>query len=161
VTTKFAVQNALNILNEELSEKYALFPLDYPDRTYAHSFALGGETGKQFAIILGKRDEYGNFGAHQTRVITEATPDPGIPGAIWSSSLYRGGKVAKQKQTSKGYPNRITESNQTSFFLENETALRNFIHWYSEGIFPEPILEKEILHVDTIPIELVLSDKDT
>ena len=160
MTIKFAVQDALDIINNELLENHTLFPLDNPDRTKAHSYAVGSESGKQFAIVLGEKGRDGKFSA-SVRIITEKVYDPKIPNARWSNEPYKGGKISKQQTTSKGHPNNLTGSNQSSFFIDNETAFRDFIRWYSQDLISQPILEEENQHAEINPLASTISNTNT
>ena len=160
MTIKFTVQDALDIINNELLKNHTLFPLDNPDRTKSHSYAVESESGKQFAIILGKKGSDYKFSA-SVRIITEKVDDPKIPNARWSNEPYKGGKISKQQTTSKGYHNNLTGSNQSSFFIDNETAFRDFIRWYLKDLIIQPILEEENQHAEINSFASTISNINT
>ncbi|CAG1021874.1 hypothetical protein MTYM_01315 [Methylococcales bacterium] len=159
MTQEFTVQNALSLMSKELLLRYNIFSLDKSERTKSHSFAIGSQTGKQFAIVLGKKDGDGDFSS-RLRIITEKTSDPKIPDVRWSAEPYRGGKISTQKTTSLGYDNNLIKSNQSSFFIANETAFRDFINWYSTGTVPKPVLKEENQYPNITPLESTISDRD-
>lgn len=127
---KLAAKDALEIINS-LSDELNLLPLDDQDRTKAHGFAVGGEHGKQFVLILGKSIDKS---AQQTRIITEKISiHPTIAGITYSPEIYKGGKVNKQQKTSLGHINRLINGNQSSFFVDDSIALKQLIRWYATG----------------------------
>jgi predicted restriction endonuclease len=125
---KLAAKEALNIISNKLRKELNLMPLDGPGRTKAHGFAVGGEHGKQFILILGD-----NEGAKQTRIITEKiTGLPTITGITHKHKPHEGSRVNQQKTNLK-YINRLANGNQSSFIVENEGALEQLIRWYATG----------------------------
>jgi hypothetical protein len=127
---KLTAKEALEIINN-LKSVLNLLPLDAQDRTKAQGFSVGGgEQGKQFVLILGKsKDEP----AMQTRIITEEISDrPSIIGVTYKSDIYKGARV-NQQNTSLGHINRLKNGNQSSFIVDDKSALEQLIRWYATG----------------------------
>jgi len=158
MTITFTVQNAYDILRNELFSKFHIILLDKEGRTKSHSFAIGSITGKQFAIILGEKDADGNFTA-KPRIITEKRTNPNISGAKWSEESYGGGKI-NQLTTSLGHPNHLRGSNQSSFYIETETAFRDLISWYSKDADSTPVTEEVNQHSDSTHLDPKLIDNE-
>jgi hypothetical protein len=129
MTDKLPAIESLNYIKEKLLQELKLFPLDSPTRTKGQAFAIGGQGGKQFLLIMGNK---GTGGAKQTRIITEQIPaPPSILGVRFSSELAGSARV-NQETTSLGFNNRLKKNNQSSFYVSNLQALTDLIQWYVE-----------------------------
>ncbi|MEI6335823.1 MAG: hypothetical protein WCS87_14790 [Methylococcaceae bacterium] len=125
IKNKLAAKEALKFIHNNLKADLNLIPLDNIGRSKAHGFAVG-EYGKQFIIILGDHER-----AHQTRIITEKLFDlPDIVDVAHVMGIYKGMRVNKQKNTSLGYKNNLFDGNQSSFIVDNLSALDQLIRWY-------------------------------
>lgn len=105
-----------------------LVPLDSATRTKGQAFAIGGESGRQFLLIMGNESR---GGAQQTRIITEKILSPPvITGTRFSTDLARSARVNQQK-TSLGYDNPFRNGNQSSFYVSDLDALAELLRWYA------------------------------
>ncbi len=130
---KLAAKEAIEMIQHKLKAELNLIHLDNADRSKAHGFAAG-EHGKQFVVILGNSE-----GAQQTRIITEkllCLPD--IADVTYMPKPYKGSRV-NQQMTSRGYKNNLFNGNQTSFIVDNLSALDKLIRWYVTGNFDQGI----------------------
>lgn len=159
---KFAAALALDLINKQMKAELDLLALDAPNRSHAHGFAIGGEHGKQFILVLGRDREL-----QQTRIITEKTLNlPNIPGVVHDPSPVKGNRVSSQKVTGLGYANRLSLENQCSFLVENSSALESLLKWYAtvdrRGLSstqqPEPELSVE--HLDSMDKDLASSETE-
>lgn len=124
---KLAAKEALEIIQHKLKFDLNLIHLDNLNRSKAHGFAAG-ENGKQFVVILGNSER-----AQQTRIITEKLLfPPDIADVTYMPKLYKGSRV-NQQLTSRGYKNNLFNGNQTSFIVDNLSALDKLIRWYFTG----------------------------
>ncbi len=134
IKIKLAAKEALKFIHNNLKADLNLIPLDDMGRSKAHGFAVG-EYGKQFIVILGNSE-----GARQTRIITEKLFDlPDIVDVTNVLGIYKGMRVNKQKNTSIGYKNNLFDGNQSSFIVDNLSALDQLIRWYVTSDI-EPVL---------------------
>jgi predicted restriction endonuclease len=135
MTMKLAAKVAFQIINDRLLKDFNLFPLDGKTRTKAHGFAVGGEHGKQFVLILGNSDE----GAKQTRIITEKISGPPvIAGVEYLPEIYKGARV-NQDTTNLKYRNRLRNENQSSFLVSTPSALEELLYWYVNGTLKDSL----------------------
>lgn len=129
MTDKLPAVESLNYIKEKLLPELKLYPLDSMTRTKGQAFAIGGQTGKQFLLIMGNED---TGGAQQTRIITEKISTPTtIEGIRFSSDLVKSARV-NQQTTSLGFDNRLKNNNQSSFYVSNIQSLAELIRWYAE-----------------------------
>lgn len=127
IKNKLAAKEALKFIHNNLKAGLNLIPLDDMGRSKAHGFTVGGH-GKQFVIILGDHE-----GAHQTRIITEKLFClPEIADVAHVPKIYKGSRV-NQQNTSRGYKNNLFKGNQSSFIVDNLSALDQLIRWYVTG----------------------------
>lgn len=151
---KLAVTDALLEINK-LSRELKFFPLDDQERTKAQGFAVGGEDGKQFLLILGKNK---NEPAKQTRIIFEKIPiadHPSIYGVEFIPEIYKGSRV-NQLESSLGYPNHLKDGNQSNFIVEDMVAFKKLIRWYVSSVksYQSKIEKSSELESTIKPIEV-------
>ncbi|NOR68363.1 MAG: hypothetical protein GQ532_01485, partial [Methylomarinum sp.] len=58
---------------------------------------------------------------------------PKVSGVTYVPDLYKGSRV-NQKITNRGYINKLTAGNQSSFIVDDSIALEQLIGWYASGI---------------------------
>jgi hypothetical protein len=127
IKNKLTAKEALKFIHNILKAELNLIPLDDMDRSKAHGFATG-ENGKQFIIILGDSE-----GAKQTRIITEKLFClPKIADVSHAPKNHKGSRV-NQQNTNRGYKNNLINGNQSSFIVDNLSALNQLIRWYVTG----------------------------
>lgn len=122
---KYAANDALNVIHNELSDEMKLFPLNEPTRTKAHLFGIGGRHGRQFGIVLGNTDKKTmHHPALQTKIVLEKCDVPNIPGVDVSLEQVNG-------QRFKQADSKICPGDQTSVYVADATALKALLKWYS------------------------------
>ena len=122
---KYAANDALNVIHNELSDELKLHHFNEPTRTKAHLFGVGGRQGRQFGIVLGNTDTVTmHHPAQLTKIVLEKCDLPNIPGIELSLQQVKGSRF--QNSDSK-----ICPGNQTSVYVADATALKALLSWYS------------------------------
>lgn len=122
---KYAANDALNVIRNELSDELKLFHFNKLTRTKAHLFGIDGRQGRQFGIVLGEIDKTTkHFTAKQTKIVLEKCDVPNIPGVELSLDQVNGSRF--QNSDSK-----ICPGDQTSAYVADATALKALLKWYS------------------------------
>jgi hypothetical protein len=128
MTEKLSANESLRFIRGKLMPELGLVPLDSPTRTKGQAFAIGGESGRQFLLIMGNEAK---GGAQQTRIIIEKlSSPPAIVGTRFSAEPARSARVNQQK-TSLGHDNPFRNGNQSSFYVSNLDALAELVRWYA------------------------------
>jgi hypothetical protein len=123
---KYPAQQATSTVHRVLKRELGLHVFDEPERSKVHLFAIGGRSGKQFAIVVGDYDEQtGQHKCQQSRVLLERCVLPAMPGIHPVAKPYNGGRIKKQKDSN------LAEPNQVSCLVQDETALKSLIRWYA------------------------------
>lgn len=124
--SKYPAREALQVVDGPLAKELSIHRFDAISRSKAQLFAVGGATGRQFAIVLGNTDvETGFHPAQQTRVILEKCDLPALPGIEPCDSPYEGSRV-KNNQDSE-----LSPPGQSSCLVSDEPALRALLRWYA------------------------------
>ena len=122
---KYAANDALNVIHNELSDELRLFHFNKPARTKAHLFGIGGRQGRQFGIVLGEVDKMTKyFTAQQTKIVLEKCNVPSIPGVELSLDQVKTSRF--QNSDSK-----ICPGDQVSVYVADAVALKRLLRWYS------------------------------
>jgi len=137
-SNNFPVQQALKVIDGPLANELRFERIEGTERTKAHFFKLAAD-GRQFAVIVGARDEStGRFPTQQTRVLLEKGPGL-MPDVEPIPALYNGATVQRSFS-------RLRPPNQFSVLVASETGLRRLLEWYattpltsaSDAIVPTP-----------------------
>jgi hypothetical protein len=137
--SKYAANDALEFIHGTKMKELKLHRFDKPERTKYRLFAIGGATGRQFAIVLGDTNVKTNYHpAKQTRIIFEKCTLP-----AWSEleeifDSYKSSRV--KKSDSKLYLD-----SQTSCLVADEATLSALIFWYANINELIPVIHSESL----------------
>jgi hypothetical protein len=120
---KYPAAHALRIIDGNLANELNIHRFDDRTRSKVQLFALGSREGKQFAIILGDTDaETELHSRKQTRIILEPCTLPTLPGIEPYTKPYKGGSIKNSK---------LAQPTHVSCLVEDESALRELLRWYS------------------------------
>lgn len=116
----------MQVVDGPLAKELAIHRFDEITRSKAQLFAVGGATGRQFAIVLGNTDVATGFHpAQQTRVVLEKCELPPLAGIEPCMEPYEGSRV-KTNQDSK-----LAPPGQSSCLVSDELALTALLRWYA------------------------------
>ena len=128
IATKYAANEALKVIDDDLARELNIYRFDAKNRTKAQLFAVNGAQGKQFGIVLGNTDvRSGHHPAQQTRILLERCEAEKMDGVEPTPSAYNGHRI-KNNLDSK-----IAAPNQSSFLVSDEQALKRLLRWYSQN----------------------------
>ena len=122
---KYAVNEALRVINGSLFSELRMYRFDEPTRTKVHLFSVNGKAGRQFGIILGDTDaKTGHHSAQQTRIVLEKCKLPEIFGIESTENAYLGSRL-------KQADSKIRPDEQASCVVADEASLRTLLKWYA------------------------------
>ena len=122
---KYHSDDALKVINGELSAELGVHQFNDENRSKAHLFAVNGALGRQFAIVLGDFDEEtGRYARQQTRLVLERCSVPPMDGVEPINEPYKSSRL-------KNHDSKIAPPDQTSVFVQDELALKRLLRWYA------------------------------